>query len=176
MKKIIAALATFGFCYSVYLGWFLSADPSRPILAIISEDAYRQVPDFAATAYLELTEYSLAGQLVEGSPAIPYLATAFDLEGYKNQEVLFLVQRFIEHGADIDAMSHGYTALNGAILANSPELVELLVALGADPSIAAQRQGMKYCNALASLEFALCIDGLGKQDLSRVIAVLRAET
>lgn len=63
-----------------------------------------------------------------------------------------------------------------AVLANSPELVGFLLKRGANTSIAIRREDIKYCNGLASLEFAKCINKLGKQDLTNVIAILQDKT
>lgn len=176
MKKIIITFVVCIFGYGLYAWSFLAADTSRPVLAIVTDDSYKQIPSFVAKAYLELSGYSLANQEIEGSPPVPYVATGYDLGNFNNKEILVLINRFVEEGADINAKYHGYTALNGAILANSPELVSFLLKRGASTNIEVQREGIKYCNGLASLEFAKCIHSLGKQDLSNVIAILQEKT
>ena len=176
MRKIIITLAVCILGYGLYAWSFLAADASRPVLAIVTDDSYKQIPSFMAKTYLELSGYSLANQEIEGSPSVPYLATGYDLGNFNNKEILVLIDRLVQEGADIDAKYQGYTALNGAILANSPVLVEFLLAKGASTDIAVQREGLKYCNGLVSLEFAVCINNLGKQDLTNVIAILQNKT
>jgi len=176
MRKIIITLIACVIGYSAYAWQFLANDPSRPVLSIVTEDSYRQIPGFVAMTYLKLTDYSIAKKKIEGSPAIPYLATGYGLGGFSNEDILVLIDRFLDKDADINASFQGYTALNGAILANSPVLVEHLLSKGASTSITVQRDGIKYCNGLASLDFAICINELGKQDLTNIIASLREKT
>ena len=176
MKKIIITLTVCILGYGLYAWSFLAADASRPVLAIVTDDSYKQIPRFVAKAYLELSGYSLANRKIEGSPSVPYVATGYDLGNFNNKEILVLIDRFIQEGADINAKYQGYTALNGAILANSPGLVEFLLAKGASTNIVVQREGLKYCNGLASLEFAMCINNQGKRDLTNVIAILQNKT
>lgn len=176
MKKTIIIFSACILGYMTYAWSLLAADASRPVLAIVTDDSYKQIPNFVAKAYLELSGYSIANQQIEGSPSIPYVATAYDLGGFNNNEILNLIDRFSEAGADINASYQGYTALNGAILANSPTLVSSLLEKGASQSILVNRENIKHCNNLASLEFARCIHDLGKQDLSKVIHILQAKT
>jgi ankyrin repeat protein len=176
MKNIIIILTVCISGYGIYAWSFLEADASRPVLAIVTDDSYKQIPRFVAKAYLEFSDYSLANEEIDGSPSVPYVATGYDLGNFNNKEILALIDRFIQEGADINAKYEGYSALNGAILANSPGLVEFLLEKGASTNIVVQREGLEYCNGLASLEFAICINNLGKADLSDVIAVLQNKT
>ena len=176
MNKILIILMACVIGYSAYAWQFLSIDASRPVLSIVTEDSYRQIPAVVAKTYLEITDYTIAQDTIEGSPPIPFLATGFDLGGFKNTEILALIDAFLAKGADIDASFEGYTALNGAVLANSPELVSFLVKRGASTTIKVEREGLNFCNGLAALEFAQCINGVGKQDLTSVIAILQGKT
>ena len=48
----------------------------------------------------------------------------------------------LRHGADVNAQTdHGDTALHGAVMANNPDLVKVLLEAGADPNL---RQAQSY--------------------------------
>jgi hypothetical protein len=103
MKKIIAIFMLSILGYGIYAWSFLAGEASRPVISIVTDDSYMQIPSVVAKAYLRITDYSIANGNIEGSPSIPYLATGYDLGGFRNGEILILIDRFLENGADVNA-------------------------------------------------------------------------
>ena len=176
IKKIVISLTVILISYGVIVGWFLSGDNQRPVLALITDDSYPYIPKAITKFYFYLTDYSIAKHTIQGEPSFNVVATSYDLGGFNNKEILWLLSRLLKNGADINVGYNGYTPLHGAILANSPTLVEFLVKNNADLSLRTNSKAATKCQDMSSFEFAKCIHGLGKQDLSAVLSILGKKT
>jgi len=173
--KVVSTLIIMVFLsYSVFVWQFLSKEPSRPILAIIENDSFPYIPTFVAKFYLSITNYSIVKESIHGASTYSSLFAAYDVKGFKNNEIIWLSNRFLENGVDINSRmgSSGYTPLQGAIMINAPELVRYLLKNGADKKILTQSKSAELCQGLTSIKFAHCMHSLGKMDFAEVIKVL----
>ncbi|WP_165794821.1 ankyrin repeat domain-containing protein [Marinobacter fuscus] len=64
-----------------------------------------------------------------------------------------VIKAALSSGADINGFSliTGYTALHEAVLINEPELVEILISLGANPGIKDRNQGRTAADLLSAI-------------------------
>ena len=87
-------------------------------------------------------------------PAVALTASAYGLPSVSQQEVVQLLDRFIENGCSIHAAdSNGTSPVNVAVLTHQPELLTYLLNKGGDPTtrIVSARE---WANGKNSLEFA----------------------
>jgi hypothetical protein len=175
MKKILIVFLFIILSYIAFVFVFLSDSAERPVLAIVTVDSYPFVPSIIAKYYLSVTNYSAAKERVDGASSYSLLMAGYDLGGFKNNEIIWLSDKFIAHGANVNDYYFGYTPIQSAILANSPDLVEYLLTKGADTQMLTQSKTAEHCNSLNALEFAKCINSLGKIDVSKIVDILKNE-
>ena len=172
MKLLLIAFLIAFICYSGLAWSYLSINPSRPILTVISEDSSPYIPTAVAKLYLQITDYKVVNSIIDNSPAFAYLTFKYDLEGFKNSEIMWLTNKFINAGADVNSRYYGYTTLQNAILANSPELVRYLLNNGANTKLLTQSKTAEFCQEIDSYSFAKCIHSLEKTDMSVILQIL----
>lgn len=87
-------------------------------------------------------------------PAIALAASAYDLVGIDQREVVGLIERFLGHGCSIhEADSQGVSPLNVAVLTAEPDLLAYLLRAGGEPDLIITG-ARPWANGRNSLEFA----------------------
>jgi hypothetical protein len=87
-------------------------------------------------------------------PAIALAASAYDLVGIDQREVLALIDRFLGHGCSIhEADSQGTSPINVAVLTAEPDLLVFLLQAGAEPDMIITG-ARPWANGHNSAEFA----------------------
>lgn len=87
-------------------------------------------------------------------PAVAFTASAYDVPSFNQQEVIQLLDRFIENGCSIHAAdSNGTSPVNVAVLTSQLELLTYLLKKGADPTVKIAN-ARPWANGKNSLEFA----------------------
>ena len=87
-------------------------------------------------------------------PAIALTASAYDLAGIDQREVLALIDRFLGHGCSIhEADSQGTSPINVAVLTAEPDLLVFLLRAGGEPDLIITG-ARPWANGRNSLEFA----------------------
>jgi len=174
--KLLPTFVIIFITYILYVAWYLSSEYKHSVDIIITDSSNNFIPTFLAKSYLSINKYSVSTKQFNEAPAFFYVATQYGEQGFNKSECLWLLREMLASGVNINFQYQGYTALNGAILANEPELVKLLLEYGASTKVQTNSPTSKKCQNLESLEFAECINSLGKKDLSNIISILKSKT
>ncbi|MGX5202410.1 hypothetical protein [Aliikangiella sp. IMCC44632] len=182
IKRITLFIVTAVICGALYTSgsntWKWTSDFNGLVVLVSVPDETRSFNPFSndfywvsqdmAVSIIKNMEYpyqrcSSVSALLGGcsQPRIEYTGRFVGMVEPETEVKIFeIIQFLIERGEPIDAYSsEGYTALQSAILGNSPKLVSLLLKSGANPYLPIKREG-KFLGR-NSLEF---IELLSKQD------------
>lgn len=143
----------------------------RPIMAITT-NSDPWFPRGLAKAYLFASNYDPDASTESGMPAFNFIVAGYNLENSNKDEVMLLSQKFIDKGADIDKPWRGFTPLQAAVLGNEPALVQHLLHNGADPKKRVNHPDRSFDN-MTTLEFAEYLASLEKQDMAKVLTLLK---
>lgn len=158
--------------YLIAVWYNLQKNIEQPILAITT-DAIPGIPAGIAKIYLYLSDFDPNASTSYGMPAFNFIAAGYSTgDSSYNAAVFELAQKFIAKGADINRSWNGFTPLQAAVVVNEPVLVEYLLRNGADPDIKFARPG-KAGDQMDTSEFAQYLAGLKRQDMTRVLEVLK---
>ena len=126
------------------------------LLAVLTVPAVSSASDVDLELFQTAAEKGDCTIPFEGKqePAVALTASAYDLPSVSQQEVIQLLDRFMENGCSIHAAdSNGVSPVNVAVLTSDPGLLTYLLKKGGDPTtkIVSAR---KWANGKNSLEFA----------------------
>lgn len=152
-------------------------DPEMAILAFTTNDTYPRIPASLASKFLRYAPYNPNATSILGQPIFSAACAGYGLLGVSKQRSLEVLSTLGAKGANVDARHHGLTSLQAAVLSstfdNDPDLVSLLLSLGADPSLRVVRPG-KPINGMTTIEFAEYLDAKPTIDIEHIVALLKA--
>ncbi|HTN31117.1 MAG TPA: hypothetical protein VL178_09805 [Pseudomonas sp.] len=107
-------------------------------------------------------------------PAIALTASAYDLAGVDQGEVLTLIERFLGNGCSIhEADSQGTSPINVAVLTAEPDLLVFLLQAGAEPEMIISG-ARPWANGHNSAEFAQLLYQIDPNPgRERIVEILR---
>ncbi len=132
---------------SIFLSSFVLADSSIPIRERIK------------WADENKCQMNLDGKIM---PFIPFLAALYNEKGIDNTQIKEKISAAVARGCDVNATDQaGLSAINVGILFNQPDIVQLMLSLGANPKLAIKRESGQF-SGLNSYEFVDMLISLKK--------------
>ncbi len=151
--------------------------PEIAVLALTTNDTYPRIPAQLASKFLRYAPYNPNATSILGQPIFSATCAGYGLLGVSKQRSLEVLSTLAAKGASVDVRHRGLTSLQAAVLSstfdNDPDLVSLLLTLGADPSLRVVRPG-KLINGMTTIEFAEYLDAKPTIDIEHVVALLKA--
>ena len=145
-------------------------------LQAYTSDVYPRIPVSFAGAFLRWAPYDPNSKVMDVQPLLHSACAIHGLVGTNRENSILAVKLLAARGADIDSRYNGMTTLHEAILYSisdqSPELVRVLLELGANPGLRISRPG-KPGDGLTAIEYAEVLARKHPAELRPVIALLR---